>query len=156
MTDAGPFQGGCQCGAIRYTIRLKTLIAYACHCSECKKQSASSFAISVPIPAKYLHLTGQLSNYTRSTDSGASTSCVFCPSCGTRVYHQSDRSPELVTIKGGTLDEIANLPLVAHLWTTRKHAWIELPADAENFETQPTDLKQWRNNLISKLEAMVS
>jgi hypothetical protein len=70
------------------------------------------------------------------------------------VYHQSALSPELITIKGGTLDEIASLPVVAHLWTKRKHAWIELSADAEIYETQPADLRRWRSQLISKLKPL--
>jgi hypothetical protein len=151
MTDKEPHQGGCQCGSLRYTVNTENLIAYACHCSECKKQSASSFAISVPVPTKYLQLTGTPNVYKRPTQSGTSTNCFYCPSCGTRVYHQSAISPELITIKGGTLDEIASLPIVAHLWTKRMHAWIELPADVEIFETQPVNLKQWRTELISKL-----
>ena len=41
--------GGCQCGAVRYTLATDKITAYACHCLECQKQSASAFAISVPI-----------------------------------------------------------------------------------------------------------
>jgi hypothetical protein len=154
MTVRTPHEGGCQCGALRYTVTTENLIAYACHCSECKKQSASSFAISVPVPARYFLLTGKPNVYKRSTDSGTSTNCFYCSNCGTRVYHQSARSPEMVTIKGGTLDEITSLPVLAHLWTKRKHVWIELPSNAEIYETQPADLKQWRNELVSKLRSL--
>jgi hypothetical protein len=147
------FHGGCQCGTVRYSINLKRLISYACHCSECKKQSSSSFAISVPIPTARFQLTGQTAVYNRPTESGTTTNCYFCPSCGTRLYHRSERSPDIVTVKGGTLDEISALPVVAHLWTKRKHAWIALPSEAELHESQPDDLKQWREQLMSGLEA---
>jgi hypothetical protein len=152
MMNGQPISGGCQCGDVRYVINLKQLIAYACHCLECKKQSASSFAVSVPVPAKHFKLTGSVSVYRRPTESGTSTNCFFCAHCGTRIYHQSERSPDTVTVKGGTLDELASIPLVAHLWTKRKHHWIALPPDAEIHETQPSDLKSWRNALIEKLE----
>lgn len=153
MPESTPICGGCQCGSVRYAIDLKRLIAYACHCTECKKQSSSSFAVSVPIPAARFQLTGLTAVYRRATDSGTTTHCFFCPACGTRLYHHSERSPDIVTVKGGTLDEISVLPLVAHLWTKRKHAWITLPLDAEIYETQPDDLKQWRDHLIARLEA---
>src|SRR5271167_4851648 len=41
-------EGGCQCGAVRFQIAANRLVAYACHCLECQKQSASAFGISVP------------------------------------------------------------------------------------------------------------
>jgi hypothetical protein len=154
MTNKASHLGGCQCGALRYAVNTENLIAYACHCSECKKQSASSFAISVPVPTKYFQLTGKPNVYKRPTESGTFTNCFYCPSCGTRVYHQSALSPELVTIKGGTLDETTSLPVLAHLWTKRKHVWIKLSADVEIYETQPADLKQWRSKLIIKLKPL--
>lgn len=140
--------GGCQCGAVRYTLQTRHLVAYACHCRECQKQSASAFAISVPVRARDFEVSGPLAAYARATDSGTTTNCWFCSRCGTRVYHQSGRSPDMVTLKGGTLDEGAALQPVAHLWVSRRHAWLQLPPDVPAFETQPDDLKAWRNALL--------
>lgn len=140
--------GGCQCGAVRYTTTSPRLVAYACHCRECQKQSASAFAISVPLRADDLHVTGPLTAYARATDSGTTTNCWFCARCGTRLYHQSQRSPDLVTLKGGTLDDGAELQPVAHLWVSRRHPWLQLPPGVPIFETQPDDLKAWRNALL--------
>lgn len=140
--------GGCQCGAVRYTVATDQLIAYACHCLECQKQSASAFAISVPILARDLTVDGPLKAYERATDSGSRTNCWFCSVCGTRIYHQSARSADLVTLKGGTLDDATGLAPVAHLWVSRRHAWVGLADDVDMFETQPDDLKAWRDALL--------
>jgi hypothetical protein len=152
LIETPPIEGGCQCGALRYTIGLRNLVSYVCHCSECKKQSSSSFAVSVPIPAKYFQLTGNAEIYKRATDSGTKTNCYFCPSCGTRIYHQSERSPDVITLKGGTLDDISSLPTLAHLWTKRKQVWMDLPTNIETHETQPSNLKQWRDALMANLK----
>ena len=143
-----PLTGGCQCGAVRYALKPVQYKIYACHCLECQKQSAAAFALSMPVKFEDLALEGQTSVYVRSTGSGARTRCVFCPECGTRLYHRSDRSPEFVTIKAGTLDETRSIKPVAHLWICRKQPWVMLDDDVPAFRTQPPDLRKWRDELI--------
>ena len=141
--------GGCQCGAVRYQLQTPRPPCYICHCRECQKQSASAFAISVPVRAEDLDVTGPLEAYERATDSGSRSTCRFCATCGTRIYHQSARSPDLATLKGGTLDDPSILEPTAHLWVSRRQPWLQLPADAETFDTQPDDLKAWRDALVA-------
>lgn len=140
--------GGCQCGAVRYTIKAASVIAYACHCLECQKQSASVCALSIPLCLDVLDIAGALKSYERPTDSGTTTSCWFCEICGTRVYHQSARSSQSITLKGGTLDDTGCLAPVAHLWIRSKQSWVILPPDVQAFETQPADLTAWRKALV--------
>jgi hypothetical protein len=141
--------GGCQCGAVRYELRTPRPAAYTCHCRECQKQSASAFAISVPVRVQDLDVSGPLQAYDRATDSGSRSTCWFCATCGTRIYHQSARSPDLATLKGGTLDDPDVLQPVAHLWVSRRQQWVELPEGAETFDTQPADFKAWRDALVA-------
>jgi hypothetical protein len=61
----GTFVGGCQCSAGRYPPTAKKIIAYACHCLECQKQSASAFALSVPALACDLAVVGPAKEYKR-------------------------------------------------------------------------------------------
>ena len=141
--------GSCQCGAVHYQVTASRLVAYACHCRECQKQSASAFGLSVPVKTAEVILSGTPACYERPAASGAATRCYFCETCGTRLYHKSSSSPGILTLKGGTLNNPEALPLVAHLWTSRKHPWIALPADMEQYETQPDDLKAWRDHLLN-------
>ena len=142
--------GSCQCGAIKIAIKTDRLVSYVCHCLECKKQSASAFAISVPLKTAEVTITGKLSVYTRAAHSGAETSCYFCENCGTRIYHQSSNSPERLTLKGGVLECTESLNPVAHLWTKRKADWVELPVSIESYREQPDDLTAWRDGILSK------
>lgn len=142
--------GGCQCGAVRYTLSLNKLSAYACHCRDCQRHTASAFALSAPMAADAIQVTGELSVWKRTADSGATTSCYFCPACGTRIYHQSDRSPDQITLKAGTLDDTTDIKPRAHFWVSRKQPWIMLDPDAPAFETQPEDLAAYRRALSGK------
>ncbi|MGB3738810.1 MAG: GFA family protein [Pontixanthobacter sp.] len=135
--------GGCQCGAVRYRIAGEVAAGYACHCTECQRQSASAFGISVPVWLNKLHVTGELAGWTRSTDSGSTTECFFCPTCGVRVYHAGSSRPGMATIKGGTLDDARYIPLIAHIWVASKQDWLKLPDDVPSWATQPGDMAGW-------------
>ena len=143
------YEGGCQCGAVRYALSVTRIIAYVCHCVECQRQSASAFAISVPVPADALDLIGQLAIYRRPSDSGTHTRCHYCSHCGVRIFHRSERAPAIITLKGGTLDDTSVIVPVAHLWTKRRQPWVILPVGVTSFETQPADLKAWRHALVA-------
>ena len=140
--------GSCQCGDIKISIKRETLVSYICHCHECQKQSASAFAISIPLNVSEVSITGKLNSYERPADSGAVTKCYFCSNCGTRIYHQSSKSQNCITLKGGTLNTIKNLKSVAHLWIKRKHNWIDIPENIETYDEQPDDLTGWRNKIL--------
>lgn len=136
--------GGCQCGCVRYRIDDAAPVVYACHCRECQKQSASAFGLSLPVARDLLTIEGPLESWERPTDSGSRTRCFFCPTCGTRLFHASDRSPERVTIKAGSLDDTSRLRPVAHIWVSRKQPWVVLDLDVPAHDTQPEDLAAWR------------
>lgn len=150
VIDARALRGGCQCGQCGYRLASGRFVVYACHCLECQKQSASAFALSMPVPRAALSLRGLTATYTRATDSGSVTDCHYCPTCGVRLYHCSARSPDMVTLKAGTLERASELIPVAHLWTSRKQPWLKLPDGVVRFETQPADLRQWRQALLLK------
>lgn len=139
--------GGCQCGAIRYTLCGAIPPAYACHCGECKKQSASAFSMSVVVAFDRLTVTGIPASFDATAYSGAIKTCSFCPKCGTRLWHGSSASPGVVTLKVGTLDDSAHIAPCAHLWVSKKQAGISLDPNVPSFDTQPDNLAQWREGL---------
>ncbi len=132
--------GGCQCGAVRYVLTRESIAVYACHCRECQKQSASAFGLSLPFARAELELTGALAAYRRPTDSGSFTTGSFCPKCGVRLFHVSDRDPSRGTLKAGTLDDTSGLEPRFHIWTSRKQPWVQLAGDIPQFDEQSADL----------------
>jgi hypothetical protein len=91
-----------------------------------------------------LQLRGETGCYTRPTDSGQLSDCHFCVRCGTRLFHQSQGNAEFITLKGGTLDDTSTLKPVAHIWVSRKQPWVSLDPTVPAYETQPSDLREWR------------
>lgn len=142
--------GGCQCGAVRFTAAVDELRCYACHCSQCQKQSASAFGLSVPVARSAFTVEGPTSYWSRSTYTGGRTDCHFCTECGTRVYHARAGGTGFVTVKAGAFDEVHDLEPRAHLWTSMKLPWTVIPEGVEQYETQPKDLRAWRDALLSR------
>jgi hypothetical protein len=134
-----PYRGGCQCGKIRYELRAEPLTLYACHCTECQKQSASAFGMSMTVPRDAVHiLQGELKQWSRSSASGREVICFFCGECGTRLFHQPSRNPHTTNIKPGTLDDTSWLQPVGNLWTQSAQPWIHCSEEMLNYEGQPT------------------
>jgi hypothetical protein len=133
-----PLTGGCQCGAARYVIAGAPLEVYVCHCRECQKQSASAFGISVSVrPADFCLIQGTVSAWSRRTDSGRTLSCMFCPACGSRLWHRSDDPALPLSVKGGSLDLPVDLSRAIHIWTARKLPGVVIPPDARQFPAEP-------------------
>ena len=131
--------GGCQCGAVRYEITGEPIALYVCHCRECQKQSASAFGLSLEVARSSLRLMrGTPRRWTRPADSGRRLACLFCPDCGTRLWHEAaDRRAPTLTVKGGSLDEPPDLSAAVHIWTARKLAGVIIPAHASQFPGEP-------------------
>src|SRR5262245_13735332 len=98
--------GGCQCGAIRYESSGEPKALYVCHCTECRKQSASAFGMSLVVERSGFRVTqGSPELWTRRANSGREVRCAFCRDCGSRLWHEREGISETVTIKAGSLDE---------------------------------------------------
>jgi hypothetical protein len=129
--------GRCQCGAVSYEISAEPEALYVCHCRECQRQSASAFGISLIVPATAFRIReGQINTWTRPTDSGHTLTCMFCPACGTRLWH-ADPDSDRISVKGGTLDVPPDLTHAVHIWTARKLPGVFIPAGARSFPGEP-------------------
>ena len=132
--------GGCQCGAIRYESSGEPLALYVCHCTECRKQSASAFGMSLLVPRSGFHTTkGEPAFWTRLADSGRHIRCAFCPNCGSRLWHEREGIADMITIKAGSLDDPGDMSGATHIWTSRKLPGVAIPAGAAQFPGEPLD-----------------
>lgn len=144
---SAPQTGSCQCGAIRYQFEGPIPAAYACHCGECKKQSASAFSMSIPMEYDALTVGGETSSFETQAFSGKIKHNYFCGNCGTRLWHSTSNPPQTITLKVGTLDDPTQIAPVGHLWVSKKQPGIELDPASDQHLTQPDDLTAWRAGL---------
>jgi hypothetical protein len=125
---AVPFEGGCQCGLLRYHCNAPPFVSYTCHCVECQRLSSRAFATCIQVPAEALALLqGAVSTRERTTESGNRLTTAFCGSCGSALYSANSARPRLRSIYVGTLDRAADVEVNAHIWTKRRLPWVVLP-----------------------------
>lgn len=135
-----PLTGRCQCGQVRYEIRAEPMAVWACHCTDCQKQTGGAFALSVLVARDAVAVTaGRPAEWQRTADSGRTMACVFCPDCGTRLWHNPAANAAVTILKPGTLDDTGWLVPVGHIWTRSAQPWFKIPADTINYEAQFPD-----------------
>ena len=128
------FEGGCQCGAVRYTITGAPLLAAICHCVMCRR------AHSAPAVAWAMFQATQVSfgnAEPKEFASSAEAKRGFCSTCGTQVYFTADFIPNLIDIPMGSLDYPESIKPTLHYWHSKHLSWAEfadnLPRYSENY-----------------------
>ena len=138
-----PLSGACQCRRVRYEINEEPLTVYACHCTECQRQSGSAFSLSMVVPRESITVvSGKPKEWLRAHESGRIISCIFCGDCGTRLYHNPRANMAITVVKSGTLDDAAQLRPVGHIWTRSAQKWFAIPADAVTYDGQQPDMSR--------------
>lgn len=46
--------------------------------------------------------------------------CAFCPNCGSRLWHEYEPESEVISIKGGSLDQPLDISKATYMWVTHK------------------------------------
>ncbi len=131
--------GTCQCGEVKYEVKEPYIALVFCYCTECQKLSAGIGSYSMLVPTgNFKLLTGKLADYERTSDIGLKNLAHFCPNCSNRIYHEDPEVPGVYRVKAGTLDDAKSLEPDAHVWMKSAPNWVEPPAGALVYDTQPT------------------
>ena len=82
--DATPVPGGCLCGAVRFTARLKNRDVGVCHCSMCRRWAAGPFFAMECEGAVQVADETNLGAY-RSSEWAER---CFCKKCGSVLFYR--------------------------------------------------------------------
>ena len=117
----------CRCGQLSVEVSGDPVRISVCHCLACQKRTGSAFSTQARWPAECVEVEGESKSWTRTAESGQTTTYHFCPQCGSTVYYGGGNYPELVAIPLGALDDpyIVDSPDYS-VWERRKHDWLEL------------------------------
>jgi hypothetical protein len=128
------YEGGCECGSVRYRMTDDPIFVNCCHCRQCQKITGSAFAINGMIEADRLEVVegaGKL-----SSDGGQGR----CSSCRTMLWGSHPLFGEKIRfVRLGTLDEAERIRPDAHFFVRSKHPWVAIPDGVPTFNTLPSD-----------------
>lgn len=124
--------GGCLCGGIRYTVSAPVEKIIACHCTHCQKSSGAGASHNAVVPTNAVSFTaGKPKMFADTAQSGNILNRFFCPDCGSPIYSQRAKVPEMMVLKVGTLDDPRALKLVMNIWTNSARPWMHIDAATE-------------------------
>jgi hypothetical protein len=131
--------GGCLCGAIRYSVNQSLEKIIACHCAHCQKASGAGASHNAVVPTSAVSFTkGAPKVYADTAASGNILKRYFCGDCGSPIYSQREKVPEMMVLKVGTLDEPSHMKLVMNIWTNSARPWMYRdPAVEHHPENRP-------------------
>src|SRR5262249_32223206 len=98
-------EGGCLCGAVRYSADTDPVFIGVWHCTDCPHFTGPGFATVMALQAPAVKVTGTLKTFSKSGDTGKSMHRRFCPECGSGVIDEADALPGVVMVNVGTLDD---------------------------------------------------
>lgn len=112
-------QGGCQCGAIRFSTSITPVRAMACHCTTCKLRTGSPYGIGVYFNEAEVQIEqGDVLRYRFESDTtGRWIENEFCSNCGSTVFWTLEMRPGLRAVAGGSYDDPDWYKVEAHIWT---------------------------------------
>ena len=105
MAQEAELDGGCLCGAIRYTLTGPSLFVSQCACRDCQKATGTGHTTIVGIHHSQLALTGTPATYTNAGATGGKVTRHFCGTCGGRLYTSGDLPGEVIMVQAGSLDD---------------------------------------------------
>lgn len=125
----GKLDGGCLCGAVRYTVDGdEPMMTAICHCRDCQRQSGSGYSIIAGVAIEDFHQVGETRVYdTIGTDRGVPAHRRFCPICGSPIASVLADADDVVWIKAGTLDDPSWLEPELEAWRSSGQPWALTP-----------------------------
>lgn len=117
------FEGGCFCGAVRYSAQGPASHSTVCHCSMCRRIAGAPCVAWFSVPRAALRFTAGRPAIFHSSPGAARG---FCAQCGTQLTFEDERDPECVDITTASLDDPEAAPPADHTYVQSRLHWLHL------------------------------
>ena len=112
--------GGCQCGAVRFTVYAEPIKIGICHCRMCQKAVAGPFAVLAEVPwTEFAWTRGTPSSFRSSSRAVRD----FCAACGTPLSYRHPDGP-IVELLTGAFDQPQRVPPTYATGTESALPWL--------------------------------
>lgn len=100
-------EGGCLCGDVRYASDADPIRVTVCFCRFCQRATGSTGMVEPIFSRETFRVTfGRPTRYEMtSAGSGKRITVNFCATCGTKLFLEFERFPEIVGAYAGTFDD---------------------------------------------------
>jgi hypothetical protein len=119
-------KAACACGQLTVTCSGEPVVVSLCHCLACQRRTGSTYGIAAFFPRDAVTVAGAMRDFTRSSDSGFDVAFHFCPDCGSTVWWEPARKPDLIAVASGAFAD-PHFPVPTQSVNERhRHPWVGL------------------------------
>jgi hypothetical protein len=109
--------------------------------------------MSMPVLRASFECQGKsLRLHERVAASGRIVAGRYCADCGTRLFNEPSRNPEIINVKPGTLDDTSWIDPVGHLWLASAQPWFRPPGDVLCYQGQPAFFEEPYRRFATKYD----
>jgi len=123
-------EGGCLCGAIRYSSSALPFAAEYCHCRICQKSVGSVVVSWMDFNTNQLTWTAGIPVEYKSSEN---VMRGFCSDCGTSLSFRDSRHPEYITLTIASLDDPDLVEPTYHIYNDSKVKWLSIDDKCNRF-----------------------
>jgi len=127
--------GRCGCNAVAYEVADEFVVAYNCHCSNCRATTGSAFLPWGEIEREKLQVTKGAGSLMVIGDPDAAHA-IRCGACGSLLYW-TVREGACVRVPYGSLVDEPALKPTAHMFVGSKAPWHEILDDLPQHDEYP-------------------
>ncbi len=123
-------EGGCLCGAIRYSVSGVPFAAEYCHCRMCQKSAGAVVVNWMDFRAEQLTWTvGKPAEY----ESSESVRRGFCAECGSTLSFRDTRYPDYLSLTIASLDDPNLVRPTYHIYSESQVKWLNIDDNCTRF-----------------------
>ena len=123
--------GGCLCGAVRYSVKGEVLWTCFCHCESCRRQTSSPVTAFFCIREQDMMFHGEnLAFY----ESSPGVERGFCNKCGTPMSYAHKDRPGEIDLYAMTLDDPSKFEAQKHSFWNERVNWLNIEDGLEKNE----------------------
>lgn len=123
MASDGTYQGGCQCGAVRYEVAGAPKFVSNCHCRSCRKATGAAFSTWVGFAADHVRWLTKEPNFYASSPG---VKRGFCAACGTPLTYAGEEWAGETHFMIGVFDDPSQFTPRSEVFTEDALAWAPL------------------------------
>jgi hypothetical protein len=122
------WEGGCLCGAVRFSATGAPIWTAWCHCQSCRRHSGAPVSVFVAFDQSAVAVPqGTITKYASSPGVRRG----FCATCGSTLTCESDKRPGELHVHVGAFDRAVELAPSFHIFPEERLPWLCLSEGAD-------------------------
>lgn len=115
--------GGCYCGAVRFSAAGRTLHRANCHCANCRRAAGAQAVAWITVrSAGFKFKKGKPKRFRTDTKAWR----TFCGICGTSLTYENDARPGEMDVTTGSLDSPEAFAPSKDVFAEERPSWVPL------------------------------